>query len=566
MCRWKLNPKLLYVLAVSFPILVYVLFCIPYINTIGLNYDEAGFVNAALGGITEDWIYKRVFGFPVMIWPYIGALKSFIYYPLFKVVDVSVLSIRLPMVLISILTLIIWFKNSKFFLTGNLFPILFLFLLATDPTFIYYSKLDFGPVVLQTLLMALAFNLSLQFIKQKTPAYLFWTFFLMGVGIYNKFNFLWFVLACLLSFLINYPKEIIFIYKKNPAAVSTIFIFFMGMLSLFVVFILIPTAMNFAFGSALPYIPRSTLSEQIQYISFRTIQMSSLFFNTMNSSATYYSIFNRKIQTLSFINISGIIAFVLWLFCLIVSKSISIKNLVYRQCNSHVLFLLTLLSILFVEIILTPEARLPYHMMILWPLPQLLLFVMLQSVACLLSKFHMKYLICVLSLVVIFSQINVDRDYLMSFRNPNGSRDPQWSSAVFDLSQYVNLHINEFDGALSVGVSPNNQLLALSLTNNDRTKFHDIWWFFLNESPEKKMFGFFHPKFNQGSNANLEWINKNYFIKKNNLIIINAFGKDLPVNANFFAFAKKYSIQLSPLTNIYNGSNELIYSLYLASG
>lgn len=46
------------------------------IDTPGLYYDEALFVNAATGGATDLFVYKRLADIPVMLMPYIGGIKG----------------------------------------------------------------------------------------------------------------------------------------------------------------------------------------------------------------------------------------------------------------------------------------------------------------------------------------------------------------------------------------------------------------------------------------------------------------------------------------------------------
>ncbi|HSW98846.1 MAG TPA: hypothetical protein VLF71_03335, partial [Candidatus Saccharimonadales bacterium] len=48
----------------------------------GTEYDEALYVNAARGGVDNvTFMTKTFYGFPVLLMPYIGALKAYIFYP-----------------------------------------------------------------------------------------------------------------------------------------------------------------------------------------------------------------------------------------------------------------------------------------------------------------------------------------------------------------------------------------------------------------------------------------------------------------------------------------------------
>src|SRR4026208_2615827 len=49
----------------------------------GLDYEEVLFGNAATGGENSSFIYRRLFGVPVLLMNYIGALKAYLFAPIF---------------------------------------------------------------------------------------------------------------------------------------------------------------------------------------------------------------------------------------------------------------------------------------------------------------------------------------------------------------------------------------------------------------------------------------------------------------------------------------------------
>ena len=53
-------------------------------------------LNAALGGHYPNFVSDRLFGVPTMVMPYTGALKSWLYYPVFQLFGVSVTSVSHP--------------------------------------------------------------------------------------------------------------------------------------------------------------------------------------------------------------------------------------------------------------------------------------------------------------------------------------------------------------------------------------------------------------------------------------------------------------------------------------
>jgi hypothetical protein len=126
---------------------IYLVLALIKIEFPGIFYDEIAFGNAALGGIDHYFLHYRMGNFPVLLMTYMGALKAYIYYPIFKIFGVSVYSIRIPTIIISALALYLLviavrdFFNWKIALTT-------LTLIAIDASFINQTRYDNGPTVI----------------------------------------------------------------------------------------------------------------------------------------------------------------------------------------------------------------------------------------------------------------------------------------------------------------------------------------------------------------------------------------------------------------------------------
>ena len=117
----------------------------------GLNVDEVLGVRPAVGGP----VARSIFGIPVLTISYIGALKSYIYFPIFALFGGSPETIRLPTIFISLLTLALTFKLSRLHFRPS-YSALLVLLMAADPIFIFMSKADYGPIVLMMFFKMLA--------------------------------------------------------------------------------------------------------------------------------------------------------------------------------------------------------------------------------------------------------------------------------------------------------------------------------------------------------------------------------------------------------------------------
>ena len=171
----------------------------------GLDFDELLFVNAALGDLDgTTFISQKWHGLILMVFPYIGALKSWIYYPIFKLFEVSPWSVRMPVVLVLYINIFLTYKISRSFFNKYLAYAVFL-ILSVDLTFITLHRLDKGPSALETLLKLLILLLISQpeSIKKKLLI-----FALILLGIFNKVNFIWYVNAVYGSFFLIYCYQI----------------------------------------------------------------------------------------------------------------------------------------------------------------------------------------------------------------------------------------------------------------------------------------------------------------------------------------------------------------------
>ncbi|MFQ5452434.1 MAG: glycosyltransferase family 39 protein, partial [Candidatus Paceibacterota bacterium] len=189
----------------------------------GVQFDEVLHVNAALGGLDGSFIYKSIFDVPVLLMPYIGALKAYITAPVFAIFGVSVFTVRLPMILLAALSLLFLFwANKKYFSIG--IATIALWLLAIDPNFIALTRLDSGPVVLGFMMSVLALLFFKKFLKNQKIIFLFLTFAALGLGIFHKLNFVWFINGFIFSALIIYYRELIEILKRKSKSARILII------------------------------------------------------------------------------------------------------------------------------------------------------------------------------------------------------------------------------------------------------------------------------------------------------------------------------------------------------
>ncbi len=168
----------------------------------GIQEDEALFALPFLHG--HPPLYSRTVGnvqIPLMLMDYIGALKTWIYWPIFKIWPPNVWSIRLPACFFGMLT--IWILAEL--LRRAACPGIALFtalLLATDTPFVLTNVFDWGPVSLLLLSTVLLLNLFRRFLEWGKPVWLGAACLLAGAAVWYKTLYLVVVAAMALSCLL----------------------------------------------------------------------------------------------------------------------------------------------------------------------------------------------------------------------------------------------------------------------------------------------------------------------------------------------------------------------------
>lgn len=131
---------------------------------------------------------------PLMIMPYTGPFEALIFIPLFAVFPPTVITVRLTFIVLGMATIALTFlATRKAF--GARVAIIAGLLLATDAGYIFYSRADIGPIntmMIIKMFMLLALTLWWHSGKQR------WFYigaFLAGLGVYDKANFAWLLIA-----------------------------------------------------------------------------------------------------------------------------------------------------------------------------------------------------------------------------------------------------------------------------------------------------------------------------------------------------------------------------------
>ncbi len=181
--------------------LVFILLALTVLPHAGVQTDEALFAGIIFQPY-ESLDFFRAFhhSVPTMLMSYVGALKTWLYYPIFQLFPPGVWSLRLPMVLLGGCS--VWlFTLFLAKLHGERAAWFGGLLMATDPILLLTTTFDWGPVAIQHFLLLAAGVLLLR------PALWSWclAFFCLGLALWNKALVTWTFIGFALPLLALFP-------------------------------------------------------------------------------------------------------------------------------------------------------------------------------------------------------------------------------------------------------------------------------------------------------------------------------------------------------------------------
>ncbi len=433
----------------------------------GLQYDELLFVNAALGNshAYHGFIYSESLGIPTMLMPYIGALKAWIYTPIFSVFGVSVDSIRVPVLLLAALAIVCAVLLVQRLL-GTWAAVALAVLLATDPVYGAVSRADWGPIVLSALLRMAALLCYFGFLRRRSVRYLWLLVAALSLGLFNKLDYGWFIAALGIAALVTHHRELLELARRRRAAVLLPLAVLTAVLAAAFVALILP-------AMQLP------TSDAHVSLGTRITEVENLFRGTVNGTAVY------GYMTGSILDHSTLMG---WLspWILLGSALVAAWSLArgrrrkpgdpLREAASTTTFFLVLFAVIIIGIVATRQATGPQHVMLLWPLPAVLAVCLLVTAMRVPIRAASRTAVAVLLVALaalLLTQVRTTAAYVHAYRDDRRWTSI-WSPEIYAAARAVTQAAPRVDSIVSADWGLGTQIFALG-NEAVRDRFNDEW-------------------------------------------------------------------------------------------
>lgn len=476
----KLIPKSLLntKFAVFLIILLYLSLAMFNINYPGLNTDEA-YHGVASNNILKDvsdiyngrtqylGCYIILFGkiFPIMPADYYGAVIAYLFYPFIHILGPNVVALRFGSIFIFAIFLLFVYQLCKIWF-GKRIGLLATLLTATNLVFVQYSRVGlYRCEIIVMFFFWVGLFFLIKYSEKKKYSFMCLSFFFFGLGLSTKINFLYYIVALTLAYLIVGKKLNLLGTFNIKKVIIMLFSFCLGSFFMIVYNIKEPLMTIKQLLSVL-IDPNATgryttgiAVNNWDYPKNLGIRLTDLFIflkGDISSRFDWGVIKTCIIETISPLIISlTIISLLLVLFLALFSSSLS------KITRQRMLFLYLIYSVVFLLSPFTLSSFGQGHLLVLLPFPQVALALFLGDIwrrgeqrKIVFVKIFAWFLITSILLFNIW--MNICFNIQMKKTGGYG----RWSTAIYELVSY--LQKNNITSPVMFGYGLHSNLMFLT--------------------------------------------------------------------------------------------------------
>jgi hypothetical protein len=354
---------------------------------------------------------------------------------------------------------------------GHAWAAIAVWIMAVDPANLFPSRLDWGPTVLTHFFQAAILALWFSYRDKPRPWKIVLICICAGLGFFDRFNFIWLLSAFAIGICLCYPDSLQNLWVSTPRFTRWVAII-LALLALgIMLYLVLPLLLN------VPH-PTRALTTNLQ------LKWHGLV-DTLSGAAVAHFIFENPTGIIRFasywlIVVDGFLA----LACLFLPMS----NAPARENRKNGLFCFLIGFLIFVQIVITPQAGGPHHYLMIFPWPFLAFAFLARSLYDHLRTKKLSQVVALplvaVATCIFFVNIHNTISYLSHFRN-NPHYTAQWSPEIYSLSHYVNEHGFQARSIICVDWGLHTQFHALA-PKKLRRRIHDYWPIFQTLSQKDK--------------------------------------------------------------------------------
>lgn len=334
----------------------------------GVYYDEAVFA-----GLAKDFVVGQprlhmpgcerpdLFGrpFPLFVQPYLGALKCWMLIPAFALFGSTIAVERLTILFWALLALLFLMLGIKRWL-GLRAALIAGLVLLMDPTYFFLGVLDWGAAISALFCRCLAFYLALVWWRNQRPFCLFLAALFLGLGVFNKVDFLALIAGIGISAVCFFPRPLWLVLRARPSLAAIAGAGFL--LGLGPMILKIPRIVTFTV-SGQAAVGSGGLAEKFH--TFIALYDGSYFYRLMANGGLFNKIYDQPagVHTL------------LWLVLLMAMVALGVTGIFSHNKDERRIagFLLVAFALTTLCVFLLPGAVRIHHAFLAFPFPQLII-------------------------------------------------------------------------------------------------------------------------------------------------------------------------------------------------
>lgn len=472
------NSKV-YIPIILLALIFYSIIAVMFISEPGISSDEAYFGCSALNNSKGD--FGMTWGInigdtliPLMYWSYVGAVKFFIYKPIFLLFGVSPLTLRFPMIFLGLATLVVIYSFLKKFFDKKI-ALLSLLFLATDPSYIFHHKLGWDPIAIELFLKSASLYLLYKWYtsQDKKWQYLAVSSFMLGLGLYSKVTFGWYIAALCLSSILILKKEFLKLINAKRIIIC-LFHFLLGCAPL-IFYNIITKGETFS---------RYGIYEKglFSRLAFENLAYKfSNFIATLNGTGIYFFINRENLNLLnSLFRESRILSLLFDGNKLVIFLITAVFFIILHRENKKIKLILYLFIFMLFQIFMMHKAEALHHFMSISPFPQIIVSFALFEIKKkkILFENFTRYILFIVTFLILTLNALVDLSYLKSFTTIGGRGE--WSDAIYKLLEFAKTRPNVEFLSLDLGVHA-----PLLLLSDAAIKTEELFCKYTEHSPEE---------------------------------------------------------------------------------